>query len=74
VDEPTHPPLPDENGVEDRRAARRRWELAKIARAEAEIDAGYGITGPELEKFLHDLLHSDQPVTVPPARRLPRRT
>jgi hypothetical protein len=73
VDEPTHPPLPDENGVEDRRAARRRWELAKVARAQAEIDSGYGITGPELSAWLDAMANSDAIVPPPAARRLPPR-
>jgi hypothetical protein len=73
MDTPISAPPAAAIASDEARAARKRWEAEKIARAQAEIDAGFGITGPELDQFFHDLLHSDQPVTVPPARRLNHR-
>jgi hypothetical protein len=73
MDEPTPITQPDEDGIEERRAARRRWELAKVARAQAQIDSGYGITGPELYAWLDAMANSDQIVPPPPVRRLPPR-
>ena len=58
-------PVPATTTEDDRRAARKRWEAARIAPGRADVAAGRVISGEALDRWLEQSMATDEPVPFP---------